>query len=109
MNSPQERRSPHEAGNEVVCLGGHHESSTAEQIGNTTASAQRQRLLEHLRHDSIDTITARRELNVMHPAQRIKELREAGHKIQTIRIEQRDDRGRKHRHVARYVLQGGAA
>ncbi|WP_426664079.1 helix-turn-helix domain-containing protein [Rhodanobacter aciditrophus] len=109
MSLPLERRSPREAGNEVVCLGGHHQSSTAAQISNTSTQAQRQRLLDHLQKGAIDTITARRDLNVMHPAMRIKELREAGHNIQTVRVEQHDDQGRKHRKVALYVLHGGAA
>jgi hypothetical protein len=78
-------------------------------VNDTSLGAQRQRLLSHLRHDSIDTITARRELNIMHPAMRVKELREAGHNIATIRVDRHDTEGRKHRQVALYVLQVGAA
>jgi hypothetical protein len=101
MNDPQERRSPHEVGDEV-CLGGHPHSSTS-------TAAQRIRLLAHLRHEAIDTITARRELNIMHPAMRVKELRAKGYSVKTLRVDRHDDQGRIHRGVAVYTLIGGAA
>lgn len=109
MSPPQKRRSPREAGfKNNSRLGGRVHSSTNTKVSDTSTSAQRKRLLAHLKHADIDTITARRDLNIMHPAMRIKELREAGHNIQTIRVEQRDDQGHKHRQVALYVLCGGA-
>lgn len=103
MSSPQKRRSPREAGNEV-CLGGRPQSIT-----DTSTAAQRQRLLTHLRHDSIDTITARRRLNIMHPAMRVKELRNEGHDIVTVRVGRYDDQGRAHHNVALYTLMPGGA
>lgn len=111
MSRLQKRRSQREAGfeNKHRRLGGRPQSSTKVEVGNTSSCAQRQRLLNHLRRDSIDTITARRELNIMHPAMRVKELREAGHNIATIRVDRHDTEGRKHRQVALYVLQGGGA
>lgn len=111
MTAPRKRRTPREAGfeNKRRRLGGRPQSSTTNEDSNTSSCAQRQRLLNHLRSDSIDTITARRELNIMHPAMRVKELREAGHNIATILVDRRDTEGRKHRQVALYVLQGGAA
>lgn len=98
MNAPQKRRSPREAGNEV-CLGGRPQSIT-----DTSTAAQRLRLLAHLRHEAIDTITARRDLNVMMPAARVKELRWAGHNIATRLADLYDDQGRKHPRVAVYTL-----
>lgn len=70
----------------------------------TDAAAQRARLLERLQAGPVDTITARRELNTLMPAARIKELREAGHPIQTQRVTMMDDQGRTHAGVALYYL-----
>jgi len=102
MKAPALPRSPREAGNEVG-LGGPLQSIT-----DTTAASQRMRLLAHLRHDSITTIEARCDLNVLHPAMRIKELREDGHNVVTRLMDVRDDYGRKHSRVALYSLAGGA-
>lgn len=57
----------------------------------------------------ITTIQARDELNVMHPAARIQELRESGIRIETIWTTSINTQGKKHRN-ARYVLmsEGGA-
>lgn len=78
-----------------------------DRLKNTTTAAQRARLLERLQVGAVDTIEARRDLNVMMPAARIKELRDAGHPIQTQRITMTDDQGRTHAGVALYYL--GAA
>ncbi|MEW9623253.1 helix-turn-helix domain-containing protein [Rhodanobacter geophilus] len=103
MSRPQKRRSPREAGNEV-CLGGQPQSIT-----DTSTAAQRMRLLAHLRHEAIDTLAARRDLNVMHPAMRVKELRDEGHNIVTVRVGRYDDQGRAHHNVALYTLMPGGA
>lgn len=50
-------------------------------IHDTSSTAQRSRLLERLRLQPVDTITARRDLNIMMPAARVKELRDKGHDI----------------------------
>ena len=71
---------------------------------NTSASAQRARLLERLESGAVDTITARSELNVMQPAARIKELRDAGHNISTQRITLTDEHDCTHKGVALYYL-----
>jgi hypothetical protein len=71
---------------------------------DTSTEAQRVRLLERLRLGPVDTITARRELNIMAPAPRGKELREAGYPIHTHLIRLNDDQGRPHRRVAQYYL-----
>ncbi len=67
--------------------------------------AQQQRLLDYLRkHGSIDTVTARRELDTMMPAARIFELRhEQGFDIVSQRVRRETDHGRTHS-VALYVL-----
>lgn len=69
---------------------------------NSTAS-QRQRLLEALRQRSLSTLDARRELDVMHPAARIMELRQEGENIITHWSQEPTECGGLHR-VARYVL-----
>lgn len=81
---------------------------TTPDIQDASIAAQRMRLLEHLRHDSITTIQARRDLNIMMPAARVKELRGAGHNIVTRLIGLRDDQGRLHHRVALYSLGVGA-
>ena len=69
-----------------------------------SASAQRNRLLEALSRHPISTIEARRDLDILHPAGRVKELRHnEGHQILTAWSHEPTDCGRLHR-VARYVL-----
>ncbi len=73
---------------------------------NSTA-AQRNRILDFLRVRPLDTLTARKELDVMHPAARVMELRKRGFRIKTIEIDRASDCGKIHR-VACYVLEVGA-
>ena len=69
-----------------------------------TAAFQRQRILNHLTTiGPFTTLDARRDLDVMHPATRVMELRRQGHDIQTHWYVDCTDRGKPHR-VARYVL-----
>ncbi|MBI4804619.1 MAG: helix-turn-helix domain-containing protein [Desulfovibrio sp.] len=70
-----------------------------------TSDAQRKRLLEVLRNRSLTTLEARRELDVLHPAARVMELRKQGYDIQTIRVPDLTSEGRAH-NVARYILRG---
>ena len=77
-------------------------------IGNYTNSSnsvadQRARLLAALRIGPISTLDARSRLDVLHPAARIQELREAGHQIVTEWYCQETFVGCPHR-VAKYVL-----
>ncbi len=75
-------------------------------LANTTA-AQRARLLEYLQlHQKITTLEARSDLDVMHPAGRVQELREEGLDIITHRRIDHTSEGKPHR-VAEYVLMGG--
>lgn len=73
---------------------------------NSTA-AQRNRILDYLRKRPLDTLKARKELDVMHPAARVMELRNRGVGIITIKIDKPSDCGKIHR-VACYVLEAGA-
>jgi len=71
---------------------------------SNTTSSQRQRILKHLTEiGPVTTLEARQELDVMHPAARIMELRRRGHDIQAYRYVDCTDRGKSHR-VPRYVL-----
>ncbi len=76
-------------------------------IHSNSAQDQRKRLLDYLRtHGSIDTITARRELDILMPAARLHELRHKfGHRIDTVRTKQPTECGKLHT-VAKYVLLG---
>ncbi len=71
--------------------------------GNSVA-AQHNRIMDFLRKRPLDALTARRELDVMHPAARVMELRKRGVGIKTIKIDRSSDCGKIHR-VACYVLE----
>lgn len=70
---------------------------------SNSAHAQRQRLLERLKVATVDTVTARHELDILCPAARVLELRRHGNEIETVWIERQTDCGKVHR-VALYVL-----
>lgn len=72
--------------------------------GNTSANAQRTRLLARLQLGPVDTITARRELSILMPAARIKELRDCGHDIRRHLISLIDEQGCTHHGIALYFL-----
>jgi hypothetical protein len=76
-------------------------------IENNTASAQRQRILEHLKCDSLTTLQAR-SMGIMHPGMRVCELRKQGHAIATEWATEHCPGGVLHR-VARYRLVDGEA
>jgi hypothetical protein len=68
-------------------------------------SAQAQRLRQHLLINlKVTTIECRDELSIMHPAGRIKELRDQGWPITTAIYQQVDSSGVKHR-AADYFLE----
>ena len=60
--------------------------------------AQRTRILEWLRGESLTTLQAREHLDIMHPAGRVMELRKQGFNIFTHWTNEANHR------VARYVL-----
>ena len=73
---------------------------------NNSATAQRARVFEALRQagsKGLSTIQLRDELNCMHPGGRVMELREEGHRIETVWTVTENSQGHKHR-CARYVL-----
>ena len=78
--------------------------SMSQPLTNIGLEAQRERLLARLRHGLIDTIEARRDLNILMPGARINELRKAGIPIRTERVELHDDQGRRHSNIARYSI-----
>lgn len=80
-----------------------HEVPTVKVEAATSSEAQRKRLLEALRTRSLTTLEARRDLDVLHPAARVMELRKQGHDIQTVRVPDVTAEGRAH-NVARYIL-----
>lgn len=69
-----------------------------------TTTEQQKRVLQALREGPQSTFDLRSRYNVMMPAARIKELRDMGYQIDTIRHSGEDDYGRKHPAVALYVL-----
>jgi len=77
--------------------------SKTNDSGNS-APAQRFRLIDWLlKRGNIDTVEARRELDILSPAARIMELRKRDFKIETVWIDRETDAGKKHR-IGRYVL-----
>ena len=85
------------------------EQTVAEHYGEVSrpdlsTDAQRQRLLDALRRSPVTTLEARRNLEILHPAMRVLELKRLGHRIDTVIIHQATETGIKHR-VAKYVLQ----
>lgn len=71
---------------------------------SSTAHAQRVRLLDRLqRRGPLTTLDARLELDVLHPAMRILELRKLGHDIRTVWVQQSTAAGKVHR-VGKYQL-----
>ena len=73
------------------------------EILPTDSNSQRQRILAWLRERPLTTLQARKELDIMHPAARVQELRELGNRIITYWHVTHSDSGTKHR-VGRYVL-----
>jgi len=106
MSVPAKRRSP--AG-KAELRDRTDNISVSKHITNTGAEAQRQRLLTELQHRAINTIDARRDLNILMLAARVKELRQRGHDVVTRLMDIHDDQGRPHSRVALYSLISGGA
>ncbi|NMV41838.1 helix-turn-helix domain-containing protein [Ralstonia insidiosa] len=73
------------------------------QSSPNSAAAQRERILTALRDGPLTTLQARSELDTLHPAARVQELRAEGHSITTVWAWDFSAAGFPHR-VARYVL-----
>jgi len=84
------------------CRDDRRTSHMKEESYFTDSASQRQRILQWLLTATLTTLQARKELDVMHPAMRILELRDQGHNIVT-HWETVDTGKAKHR-VASYVL-----
>lgn len=67
-------------------------------------TSQRTRLLKRLNTGAVDTLTARSELSILHPAARVQELKDQGHKILKHTVTLTDGKGQKHHGVALYYL-----
>ena len=73
---------------------------------NITQTTQHSRIITTLlKLDGFNTWEARNELNIMHPSGRVKELREQGWQIDTLRVKVFDDMGKAHT-IAHYILKG---
>lgn len=70
---------------------------------DASTASQRMRILARLRRGPMTTTQARRELDVMHPAMRVLELRRHGHSIYTEMTRQETAPGRWHT-AGKYVL-----
>ncbi len=77
-------------------------------FNNTSADNQQIIILRALRDSPKTTIELRQDYGVMMPAARVKELREQGCRIDTVRITCLSPDGIEHKKVARYVLLGGS-
>jgi len=73
---------------------------------STSTASQCARLLAYLQISSITTLQARSELDIMHPAQRVKELKDDGHNIVTCWTT--GWTGKAAHRIASYVLLAGA-
>lgn len=78
------------------------QNKQAKHTGNS-ANAQRQRLLEALRNQPMNTVQIRRELDILGVAPRVFELKKAGHEIVTHREYVPTDCGKLH-YVGLYQL-----
>lgn len=73
---------------------------------SSESSNQRQRILRYLQNNNrMTTLQARTELDILHPAARVQELKAQGHNIITYRRQASTDKG-DHKAVAEYVLLG---
>ena len=86
--------------NEIAPLAGEAKAkqliAIRDKYKGDTRAEQGKRLLEALRLFSVSTLEARRYLDIMHPAGRVQELREADNEIDTLRIAQPSEAGRAH-------------
>lgn len=75
-------------------------------MNGNSSHDQRQRLLEALHRRPVSTLEARKEMDVLHPAARVMELRKQGIPVETHWTTQDTIDGRPHK-VASYVLMAG--
>ncbi|MBU1140884.1 MAG: helix-turn-helix domain-containing protein [Proteobacteria bacterium] len=80
-----------------------HSTKQGETSLGNSASSQRKRILSWLLSNPLTTLQARQHLDCMAPAQRILELKNMGHSIQTVWTNDLSPAGKVHR-VAKYIL-----
>ena len=73
-------------------------------LNDTSLANQQAIVLSALQKECQHTSSLRNAYGVMHPAARIKELKERGYRIDTVRISVITPDGVKHRSVAKYFL-----
>ena len=79
--------------------------SPADLGNDNSASAQRSRMLAALHKGPVSTLDARKYHDILHPAARVQELRDRGHLIDTVWVEDITSEGFPHR-VAQYLYRG---
>lgn len=73
---------------------------------NVSTNTQHSRIITTLlKLDGFNTWEARNDLNIMHPSGRVKELKERGWQIDTVRVKVFDDMGKAHT-IGHYILKG---
>lgn len=80
------------------------ERRSKQNLADFSKDAQAARLLERLCLGPVDVFTARHELNILHPAARIRDLREKGYPIKTHLKTLEDPAGYTHPRCAVYYL-----
>ncbi|CAZ89349.1 conserved hypothetical protein [Thiomonas arsenitoxydans] len=89
-----------------ACGAGNGADENEQLFHGNGAAQQRARLLRHLQeHGQIDTLTARRELDILMPAARVFELRALGEPITLVWVTRTTDCGKPHR-VGLYIWGG---
>lgn len=76
-------------------------------IKTMNSEEQRQFILKHLAENGTATTIDFRELGLMSPACRIRELRSKGYNIRTTLVTVKDSAGIEHNRVAEYFLSSG--
>lgn len=86
------------------------EATPAKQLNanDTSTNNQQQIILSALRERPQSTIALRHVYGIMQPAPRIKELRDMGNRIDTVRVVEYTPDNIKHHAVAKYVLRGAS-
>jgi len=87
-------------------LDGFDKPESGEPVKAVDATSQRNAILKMIQNNGALTTLEARACGIMHPAQRVLELRGMGHDIVTHQSTQYDGAGVCHR-VAVYVLEGG--
>lgn len=83
-------------------------SNTSLNPNNTSIDNQHAIVMAALKDGPKTTIELRHDYGVMMPAARVRELRLAGYKIDTVRVASFTPDGIKHHSVAKYVLRNAS-